>query len=404
LAGALAGLIFVNVLSKPEFALYTLAVSAAAFFAFAADLGSTGSLLYFYRHSRDRGLRFERYAQAVGSLRRDALVLSGGVVAAGLPLWLIDSGFSTRTALLTTGLVVVSVRYQNEAALSVVRLRLLGRFGLAYWTEIAGGLLRLALALALAVSGLRLGVLALATNACATGISALLCRRALPPAEHPQNESLTAERREILRYLTPTLPSAIHFAAQGPLLVWLAANFGGTGNVAEVGALGRIGTLLAVFSALTPTVFIVRLVRIEDATTYRRRFLQFGGALVGIGSGLVLTGLWAPGLLLWLLGGQYAGLREELVVALATAGVTLVAGYAVSVVASRSWLRLQPVATLALVCLQVALALMLRLDTTKGVLLFGLASAVAGLVAQGVFLTLGFLRPSIVYHSPDRSR
>lgn len=403
LASALAGLLFVNILPVREFALYTIATSVVTFFTFVTDLGSTGSLFFFFRHASERGLRFQPYVRAVRSLRRGSLLVGGGVLAVALPPWLAGSGFPVTAALLTTLLAMVTVHYQIEAALGVTRLRLLGLFGPAYRAEVAGAALRLALAVLVAVGGLRTGVLALATGAFAAATSALLCRHSLARVEEATLVSVAVERREILRYLAPALPSALHFALQAPLLVWLAATFGGTSNVAEVGALGRLGMLLAIFSALTPTVFLVRLARVADPRLYRRRFLQFGGALAGVGVALVLAGAMAPGALLWLLGPHYRGLRVELTIALTTAAATLLGGYAVSVVASRSWFRLQPAATGLLVAAQVGAALALRLDTTRGVLLFGLVSAAVGLGVQLVVLALGFARPGLVYNRPDRS-
>src|SRR5262245_18549070 len=62
-------------------------------------------------------------------------------------------------------------------------------------------------------------------------------------------------RRKVLRYMLPTLPAAAYFAVQGPLVVWLSATFGGARNIAEVGALGRLGLVVGLFSGLTGTVF-----------------------------------------------------------------------------------------------------------------------------------------------------
>src|SRR5262249_45447679 len=69
LAGIGAGLLFINFMPVREFALYTLAFSVITFFTFLSDLGSTSSLLHFFRAAAADG-DFPRYFAAVLSLRR----------------------------------------------------------------------------------------------------------------------------------------------------------------------------------------------------------------------------------------------------------------------------------------------------------------------------------------------
>ena len=52
------------------------------------------------------------------------------------------------------------------------------------------------------------------------------------PLEAPPS-GLGAHRRQVMRYLLPSLPSAFYFSIQGPLVVWLSATFGSTENIAE---------------------------------------------------------------------------------------------------------------------------------------------------------------------------
>ena len=65
LLGIAAGLILVNVLPVREFALYTLAMSAVTFFAFLSDLGSTSSLMHFFRQAAREGDDFQPFFTAV---------------------------------------------------------------------------------------------------------------------------------------------------------------------------------------------------------------------------------------------------------------------------------------------------------------------------------------------------
>ena len=179
-------------------------------------------------------------------------------------------------------------------------------------------------------------------------------------------------------------------------MIWLSATFGGTRNIAEVGALSRLGLLVGLFSTLTSVVFLPRLARITDDRLYRVRYLQLGSLLLAIALGLLLVAALFPEPLLWVLGERYSGLHGELLLVVAGAGLTLLDGYAVGVNLARSWTRWQGLAVLSLATVQAVLVALLPLSTTRGVLTFNLWSAAAALAGQAAVAALGFTRPSWV--------
>ncbi|HEX9943783.1 MAG TPA: hypothetical protein VGG03_17360 [Thermoanaerobaculia bacterium] len=395
LAGIAAGLLFVNFMPVREFALYTLAFSVIAFFTFVTDLGSTTSLLYFFQRSLKDGEDFQPWYDAVRSLRRGAFLIGAAAVLVAFPRLAAAKGYGVGEALLVTGGIVLCVWFQIAQALRVLALRLADRYGASYRAELAGALTRLLLAAALVASALLrswLGVLAAAAGSAAV---ALLARPALRTAAAPVD--LRPYRRKVLRYLLPTLPSAVYFAVQGPLTVWLAATFGATRNIAEVGALGRLGLLVGLFSSLTGVVFLPRLARITDERLYRRRSLQFGAALAVAALAMLAAAAAAPGLFLLLLGKNYAGLDRELLLVVAGAGVSLLDGYLVSVNLARSWTRWQGLAVAGLVAVQAGLVALLPLSTTAGVLTFNLLGGAAALAGQLAIVAVGFTRPRWVH-------
>src|SRR6185295_8699941 len=280
LTGIAAGLLFVNFMPVREFALYTLAFSVITFFNFITDLGSSTSLVYFFRRTAQEGEEFQPYFQAVLSLRRAVFLLGAAGVLVAFPRLAAAKGYGFAEALLVTGGIVLCVWFQIASTLRILTLRLDDRYGASYRAELAGGLTRLLLAALLVVSALLkswLGVLASAAGSAAVTVLARPAKAASSPAP-----ALWSYQRKVLRYLLPTLPSALYFAVQGPLTVWLAATFGVTRNIAEVGALGRLGLIVGIFSSLTGVVFLPRLARITDDRLYRRRVGQFGASLAAV--------------------------------------------------------------------------------------------------------------------------
>jgi O-antigen/teichoic acid export membrane protein len=393
LLGIASGLLFVNFMPVQEFALYTLAFSVITFFNFVSDLGSTTSLVYFFRRAQGAPEEVGRYVAAVMSLRRLAFLLGAGAVLLAFPRIAAAKGFGLRESLPATVGILLCVWFQVSSSVRVLALRLADRYGLSYQAEMAGGGVRLLLAALLVATGLLrawLGVLVSSLGAAAT---AFVARTARTGPETLTEVDLRPYRRKIFRYLLPTLPSALYFSVQGPLTVWLAASFGATRNIAEVGALGRLGLLVGIFSSLTGVVFLPRLARITDDRLYRRRFLQFGAALTAIALTMVAATGIAPDLFLLILGKHYAGLHRELLLVVAGAGLSLLDGYAVSVNLARSWTRWQVLAVASLVVAQAWLAVVLPLSTTAGVLTFNLLTAGVTLMLQATILLIGFARP-----------
>ncbi len=391
LLSMLAGFIFMRTMAVEEYALYTLAFSFITFFNFATDLGSTGSLVHFFRQSRVAGEDFAPYVAGVMSLRRLGFVLGAVVVLISFPWMASGRGFDLGGAGLATLVIIVTVGFQLTAAIQLLELRLHGRYGESYRAEIGGGALRLALALVLVALTFLPAWAALLSGALGTAMVAWLSRAR--DRQVPKVEGLRPFQRKVFRYLLPTLPSALYFSIQSPLVVWLAATFGGTRNIAEVGAVGRLGLLVGLFSSLVGAVFLPHLAGIVDDRQYLRRFLQFGALLAIFAASLLLFTWLVPDLFLFLLGANYSGLEKELLLVMAGAGLSLLDGYVVGVNFARAWTRWQTAMLLTQISAQALMVAVLPLSSTSGVLLFNLATAAVALVLQCTTLALGFLRP-----------
>jgi hypothetical protein len=140
-------------------------------------------------------------------------------------------------------------------------------------------------------------------------------------------------------------------------------------------------------------VFLPRMARLTDDRLFLRRYLQFGALLLAVACGLFAVALAVPRLLLFVLGPHYSGLHRELLLVVASAGVTLLGGYAVGVNLSRSWNRWESAAVVVLIAAQACFVAVLPLGTTAGVLWFNLLSALVGLALQLAIAAAGFTRP-----------
>ena len=412
LAGLAAGLLLVRFMPVRQFALYTLATSVVTFFTFASDLGSTSSLLYFFQRTLKTGEDFHPYLSAVLSLRRAAFLLGGAAVLAVFPRSAIAKGFGLGDVAAVTAALLLCVWFQIASSVRILAARLLGHYGRAYRAEVAGGCVRLAVALLMIGASLLRAWLGMLGSAVAAAVTAALAgstaaspRPAAPAAPEPRPAAPAAPdlgpyRRQVLRYLLPSLPSALYFSIQGPLVVWLAATFGAARNIAEVGALGRLGMIVGMCSGLIGVVLLPRLARIVDERLYLRRYLQYGGLLLALALAILAVAVLFPGGLLLILGSHYSGLHRELVLVIASSGLTLIGAYVVSVNLARSWNRWETLAVLLYIAAQAGFVAILPLGTTAGVLQFNLLSAAAGLALQVAIAVAGFRRPRWVQWMP----
>jgi O-antigen/teichoic acid export membrane protein len=399
-AGIGAGLLFINFMPVREFALYTLAFSVITFFTFLSDLGSTSSLLHFFRQSKVEGKAegddFGSYFAAVLSLRRAAFLLGAASVVLVFPRIAAAKGFTLSESLPATAGIALCVWFQINSSLRILALRLNDRYGQSYRAEIAGGLTRLAIAFGIVISGFLKAWLGVLTSAVSAALTTRLAHDpgALPTPATPESpRDLAPYRRKVLRYLLPTLPSAFYFSIQGPLVIWLSATFGTTRTIAEVGALGRLSLVVGLFSSLTGVVFLPRLARIQDDRLYRTRYLQCFAFLALVVLALLAAAALVPGAFLFALGPKYHGLRRELFLIVLSSGLALLDGYALGINTARSWNRWQAPALVALFAVQALAIAFLPMSSTWNVLLFNVFTAGAGLLCQLVMNLVGFSRP-----------
>ncbi len=393
------GLLLVNFMPVQEYALYTLLASGMIFLIFFCDLGMTGSLVYFRREANGRGISYETYVLAAQQMRRWLFGLSAPLFVALLLYLGKQGGFGVTVTLCGALIVLLAVWFQIAGSIRLVVLRTEGRYRQSYYAETLGSVCRLIAAGGMAASSMLYGLLGIVTNALGSFLTASTAHRydqdGLATEARHQAASSTA-RKEMIRYILPTAPSAVYFSFQGPLVVWLSATFAGTQSVAEVGALGRLGIILGLFSGLIPVIIIPRLAAVVDEGLYRRRYAQYGLALMLGTMGMLAAVAELPGLFLALLGSNYAGLDHELFVVVGTAGLGLLAGYAVAINQARGWVRWQPLALVIVVAAQAGFVAILPLSTTMGVLWFGFASAAVGFACQICINAIGLCRSAWV--------
>lgn len=387
--GFLVGLLVVRHLSKQEYALFTVASALQGTMNMLADLGLETALSSIGGKVWQDRERFSRLLAAALQARRTLVLIAIGVTSPILYFLLRSVGATWANALIIVALVAVGVAIQVRVSILVsvprfqAQVRFLQRFDLlsaaarllafgaaALWTLTSSG----CIALNVAIFG---GGLFWLQRHCAKWVDL----SAPPEAE---------DRKAIFSSIRGLAANTVFYCFQGQITVWLISTFGSASSTAEVGALGRIGVLYTIIGSLMASVLLPSFARTPDYLgTLHKYWLIFAGFL-GLGAALTTVAWLFPDPLLWILGPQYAHLREELF--LITLGSSLGAAFGSLWLmnASRAWIRHAWLYIPGTLLTQAVLSRFLDLGSVRGVLIFGILSQIPVLLLNAFLSWNGF--------------
>ncbi|MGN6616298.1 MAG: polysaccharide biosynthesis protein [Ilyomonas sp.] len=198
-------------------------------------------------------------------------------------------------------------------------------------------------------------------------------------------------KKEILQFVKRILPGSIYYSVSGQISIWLISIFGSVKSIAQVGALGRLAVVLNIFTVLFSTIISPRFARLPNhSKLLLNRYLQIQIALVLLVA-FIITGVSLfPSEVLWVLGSEYANLEKELVLVIASAGLSLIAGSTFALCAARGWI-IKPFFSISIEIIAIIIgALFLNISSLRGILIFNIVSVSA--VQLIMYTTFGFLK------------
>jgi O-antigen/teichoic acid export membrane protein len=180
-------------------------------------------------------------------------------------------------------------------------------------------------------------------------------------------------QQDILALVKKILPGAVYYCFSGQLSIWIISFFGNTNSVAQLGALGRLNMVLAIFNTIVATLIVPRFAKlISNKKVLLSKFFQIIGLLVFVV--IIIIGLvhFFPKPILWLLGNTYSDLHEALLLSVIGSCIALLAGICFSLYCSRGW-AINPVLSISINIISlISLILLFDVNTLNGVLLLNL--------------------------------
>ena len=301
---AVSGLMLVRLLAVEEYGFYTILLSAFGFICTFSDLGATETLSFFRRRAAVKNKSWSHYYDAVMRFRRTLFVF--GFVVSSVYVFYTAQHIEWGMPSTFAGIVVMGFAswYAIQFGIISYVLKLEQRFRQVYALELANEGVKLIVVVLIWALGLTTALAGMSGVALGALVSSVFAARLFGylsfPIGKPNKRHAYRSNRVLLGQIMPILPGTIHFTLQGPLVAWLAAYFGSVVNVAEVGALGRLGVLLSVIAGFTCTVFVPRLLAISDEKLFFRRYSYWWIVMLVLGGIMMLIVVAFPEILLCL--------------------------------------------------------------------------------------------------------
>ncbi len=387
-AGFVCGIFIIRFLPTQEYALYTLANTMLGTMVLLGNGGiSTGVMAQGGKVWQDKEKLGLVLATGI-DLRRKFILISLVIFVPILAYLLFHHGASWFTIVLILGtlipsflatlsdslLQIVPKLQQNLKPLQINQLQVgLGRLfitGLLFifpWTAVA----LLANAIPQIYGNFRLRKL----------VSSSVNIQQLP------NETI---RKEVLNVVKRILPGAIYYCLSGQITIFLLSFMGSTTSLAQIGAVSRLAMVLNLLNVLFLTLIVPRFARMEEnAKTLLQKFLQIQFGLILINILIVGIVYLAPSEILWILGGKYSTLNNELLLTIISSCLNLLWGASFSLYSSRGWI-ISPFVSIAISASPIILGcFLIDLSSVKEVLLLNI---VVNIIQLFLHFSYGYIK------------
>jgi O-antigen/teichoic acid export membrane protein len=382
-------LLLVRILDKPQFAAYAIAASLFVTLNVLTDCGiGTGLNALGGRVWRDRAALGSLVASALGFRAR--LAWFALPLGAGFGLFLFRQNAVAWSESIPLTFVALSglwgIATTNTYA---VALRLAGKYLEVQKLELTAALVRLGLLTAMTLLFIN-AIVAILAAAISVTVQAIWIHRKAASILDDQAPPNPVQYSEISRFVRSQWFSTCFFAFQGQITIWVMSLFGTPEKVAEVGALGRLAVLFGFIASLLNGIATPTLARCDSPPRLHRLFGAMLLAYALFACTLLAASFIFPREILFILGGPYAGLANELPFAMGTSVLWGLTGVFYALASARGWIWQAWISPLVTIALQVVLLRSLDLTQVRGVLVFGLLGSlpvllsVASMVARGL--------------------
>jgi O-antigen/teichoic acid export membrane protein len=388
--GFLSGILLIRHLDQREYAYFTIANTMQGTLNTLADIGiSVGLVSIGGRVWQDRN-RLSQLINTATHLRRKLAAIAAIVITPILFFMLVKNGAPLSYTLALIVLVLAGLAVQLALGVLGVVPRLLSDIRRIQTIDLVGAAARLVVLVALMFLFLNSAV-AVAVGSATLFLQYWMLRRYAARVidfDAPENSEDRSAMQSFIRKLAA---NAVFFCFQGQITIFLIGFFGRDINsVAEVGALGRLAMVFTVLGNLLTNVFGPAFARCQDPKRLRWQYAMIVGGVTAFSAALIATTLLFPGAFLFILGGKYAHLEQELLLMVSGAVIGALTATFWTLNASKAWIAGSWLYIPLTLAAQIALIPITDFSNVRSVLLFNLLSALPNLVLNLALSFRGF--------------
>src|SRR2546430_4691824 len=385
-----SGILLVRWLPQREYAYFTIANAMQATLMLLADIGvSIGLISIGGRVWQDRH-RFGELINTGLAVRKKLAAVAAIIVAPILYAMLARNGASSLYTLLLIAFVLDGLSIQVSVDIFSVVPRLRSDIGQIQKIDFTCAIVRLLLILGLVYLFTTAG-LAVAIASATFFLQYFLLRAyAAKVVDLKANEN-AEDRREMVRLIKKLAANALFYCFQGQITVFLISFFGRhAASVAEVGALGRLAMIFTVLMNILTNIFVPAFARCHAKRKLHWLYIGIVGAVILFSSAVIAGAAFFPEQFLFVLGHRYAHLHRELLLLVAFAVVSALAGTLCLLNASKAWITGAWLYIPLTLATQVALIPFTDFSSVSGVLIFNLISAAPSVALKLALSYRGF--------------
>jgi len=389
----LTGLLLIRWMSVESWAQFGLASGFQLTMNTLMDLGISSTIIPLIADRRDDCNLVGRYVRSTKHLRDRTFLILAPFASIAFCAITYRHHWGWHVILLLLASVLMTLYSSGHMSCYSAPLFLFGRLRAYYIPQTLTGVVRLASYVACRLAGvLNAWVAALLSAVNVTINGALLERKSRNYLKWPEHEDPSTDR-EVLQYILPAIPAIIFAAFQAQISLFLITIFGNTVSIAQVAALGKLGQLFSVlmtFNVIVVEPYVARLSRERLLPTY----LGFVALAVLCCLPVTFVAFATPQLFLWLLGPKYEGLQRAVGWVVFAACINYLAGLMWIMNRARKWIFwsgtiLEIVLVLAV---QIAFIVLVGVRSTQQAVLFTFASSFCYVATHGYVAIYGFLK------------
>ena len=387
--GFINGIFLVRTLDQKEYAYYTIAITMQTTMLLLADMGvGVGISAIGGKVWQDK----YRFGQLINTALQLRTYLAGGsiIVITPIMVWmLMKNGASPINTGLIVIVVLVGLHFQLTTIVLNVIPQLHSQISRLQKLDLLFGVSRVIL-LGIAYLIYLNTVMAIAAASIATGLQRYLLGYWIADSVDTKASINQEDRKFLLAQVIKLAPNGIFFCLQNQISIWLISLFGSTKDVAEAGALGRIGIIFLLISSVMGNIIIPSFIRCQSAKMLQRRYFQILGCFLIFGIMLIAITALFPRQLLWILGNKYSHLQNELLLMMIYTVFSAIIGAMWSLNAAKAWVQYAWVEIPMRIITQIILLITLDVSSVKGVLLFSILSSIPPFLVNTLLTYRGF--------------